>query len=74
MICGAKTRGGSPCKKTPIAGRSRCRLHGGASLAGEKHWNFKHGWYTKESRSRSKEINRQLRNLELLMIRLGMIE
>ena len=29
--CGAKTRSGAPCAKYPIAGKRRCRLHGGAS-------------------------------------------
>ena len=29
--CGATTRSGSPCKKFPIAGKRRCRLHGGLS-------------------------------------------
>ena len=29
--CGAKTRNGSPCGKFPIAGKRRCRLHGGLS-------------------------------------------
>ena len=27
--CGAKTRSGSPCAKYPIAGKRRCRNHGG---------------------------------------------
>jgi hypothetical protein len=30
-ICGAKTRTGNPCAKFPIAGKRRCRLHGGLS-------------------------------------------
>ena len=29
--CGAKTRTGDPCAKFPIAGKRRCRLHGGLS-------------------------------------------
>lgn len=29
--CGAKTRHGSTCARCPAAGRTRCRLHGGAS-------------------------------------------
>ena len=33
--CGAKTRGGGNCKKPPLKGKSRCRLHGGKS-AGAK--------------------------------------
>jgi hypothetical protein len=29
--CNAKTRAGTPCKRSPLAGKRRCRLHGGAS-------------------------------------------
>ncbi len=29
--CGAKTRVGNPCRKHPVPGRKRCRLHGGCS-------------------------------------------
>lgn len=29
--CGAKTRSGGTCRRWPLAGASRCRLHGGAS-------------------------------------------
>ncbi|MBU2732856.1 HGGxSTG domain-containing protein [Acidithiobacillus ferridurans] len=29
--CGAKTRSGTPCRRHPIAGRKRCRLHGGTN-------------------------------------------
>ena len=29
--CGAKTRSGAACAKYPIAGKRRCRLHGGLS-------------------------------------------
>lgn len=29
--CGAKTRGGSPCKRHALKGKARCALHGGKS-------------------------------------------
>lgn len=29
--CGAKTRNGGACKKPPLNGKTRCRLHGGKS-------------------------------------------
>lgn len=29
--CGAKTRSGTPCQRAPVAGKKRCKLHGGAS-------------------------------------------
>jgi hypothetical protein len=51
----------------------RCHLHGGASLRGEDHWNFKHGRCTKEARQRAKKIRYELKILELLMHELGMI-
>ncbi len=41
--CGAKTKSGTPCRRPPLAGRTRCRLHGGASLAGASHPGFRHG-------------------------------
>lgn len=33
-LCGAKTRNGGICKRSPLAGKTRCRLHGGASKNG----------------------------------------
>lgn len=44
--CGAKTRDGSPCEKPPAIGRTRCRLHGGASPSGIGHPRFIHGAYS----------------------------
>jgi hypothetical protein len=40
--CGAKNRAGAPCKRWPAKGRSRCRLHGGATP-------IKHGLYSKDT-------------------------
>lgn len=31
ITCGAKTRSGGSCRKPPLAGKNRCRLHGGLS-------------------------------------------
>lgn len=46
--CGAKLRGSNPsryCTMYPLAGRPRCRYHGGKSLAGAEHPGFKgRGW------------------------------
>jgi len=50
MTCGAQTRSGAPCRNRPVAGKQRCRMHGGASLSGEQHWNYKHGFYTKKEK------------------------
>lgn len=45
--CGAKTRAGTPCKRAPATGRTRCKLHGGASLSGPASPTWKHGRYSK---------------------------
>jgi surface antigen len=58
----------------PVASKTRCALHGGKSLSGEKHWNYKHGNCTKAAREKVKEVNAELRYLEALMIQLGMID
>src|SRR5260221_14607635 len=31
MFCGARTRNGGHCRRSPLAGKRRCRLHGGCS-------------------------------------------
>lgn len=31
MVCGARTRNGGTCRRPPVPGGTRCRLHGGAS-------------------------------------------
>lgn len=47
-VCGAKLRGrAETCRKAPLAGRTRCRLHGGASLIGVESRTYRHGRYSK---------------------------
>src|SRR5450755_1575066 len=46
-VCGAKKRDGTPCQKLPVAGRRRCRVHGGATPVGPAHHRFKHGLYSR---------------------------
>jgi hypothetical protein len=44
MLCGAKTRAGGQCQKHSMDnGSGRCRNHGGASLRGSSHPQYKHG-------------------------------
>ena len=45
-ICGAKTRPGTPCARQPARGRTRCRLHGGATPRGRASPHFKTGKYS----------------------------
>jgi hypothetical protein len=68
--CGSKTRSGSPCKSTPVTGRRRCRMHGGADGSGaprgSKNGNYKHGRFTQElaaSRQWLREATQMLRKL-----------
>ena len=42
-FCGARTRAGGECRSRPVRGRKRCRMHGGASLRGPLHPNYRHG-------------------------------
>ncbi len=46
--CGAKTRGGWPCKRAPSKGAKRCKLHGGASTGAPKENSnaATHGFYS----------------------------
>jgi hypothetical protein len=44
-LCGAKTRSGSPCRRAPLKGKTRCKLHGGASPSTNQNAR-KHGIYS----------------------------
>ena len=71
-LCLAKTRSGVPCQKHPIAGRTRCRLHGGLSTGPKTpegkaacvaaHW--KHGRRSKTFVEARKKIWAELRRVE----------
>ncbi len=50
--CGAKTRGGTSCQRPPVAGRNRCRVHGGLSPGaprGRRNGNYRRGDWTTEA-------------------------
>lgn len=47
-ICGAKNRQGEPCRKSPLKGKTRCKLHGGLAGAPKNNKNnVKHNIYSK---------------------------
>ena len=51
--CGARTRRGTPCQAPAVAGKKRCRMHGGAQGSGAPPGNqnaLKHGLHTAEAR------------------------
>jgi hypothetical protein len=76
--CGAKTRSGRPCQAPAVAGRARCRMHGGAKGSGgpwgRRNGNYKHGRYTAEAKQRRLQLGQwirdQLRQTRALMKRL----
>jgi hypothetical protein len=50
--CGARTRHGTPCRAPAVAGKTRCRMHGGAQGSGAPKGNQnarKHGAFTEEA-------------------------
>ena len=82
--CGAKTRSGAPCAKYPIAGKRRCRNHGGASTgpktaegrariaaANTKHGRFKN-W--RAHREREKHYFAEIRRLMAEAKAAGLLE
>ena len=84
LRCGAKTRSGTPCAKYPIAGKRRCRLHGGAATgpktaegrariaaANTKHGRFKN-W--RAHREREKRYFAEIRRLMAEAKAAGLLE
>jgi hypothetical protein len=86
--CGAKTRAGTPCKNPAIAGKQRCRMHGGKSTGAKTpegraklralHW--KHGRATTEAKAEARrraqvgrEIRAELRDIEKEAIAAGLL-
>ena len=69
LRCGAKTRSGSPCRSPAVAGKRRCRMHGGAKGSGATKGNrnaLKHGEFaTKwlELRRKSSALARSCREM-----------
>src|SRR3954468_19111321 len=45
-ICGATNRAGNPCEKPPLKGKTRCKLHGGATPTARHTGPLKHGLYS----------------------------
>ena len=57
--CLAKTRHGTLCQKSPVQGKKRCRMHGGAKGSGAKIGNknaLKHGHSTQEVKAHKREV------------------
>lgn len=62
--CGAKTRSGGACRAPAVAGRRRCRMHGGAAGSGAPRGNqnaLKDGLHTAEMIALRRRVNAALR-------------
>lgn len=63
--CGAKTKkDGSPCRRSPVKGSNRCKLHGGLSLKGTDSPTYKHGLYSKYAGDSLKQVISELDNVD----------
>ena len=69
IICGAKTRSGTPCTSKAEEGKRRCRIHGGAKGSGGQLGNknaFKHGYYCQESIAQRSQIHKLIQDYRKL--------
>jgi hypothetical protein len=83
-LCGARTRSDNPCRKYPIAGKRRCRLHGGLSTGPKTREGkariaaaqFKHGRYVnwRERRKKEKGYYQKIRLVMAQAREAGLIE
>lgn len=72
--CGARTRGGRPCRNHPIRWRQRCRLHGGAPGTGAPRGNgnaAKHGRATAAALAARRAIARLIRESRRTLAEMG---
>jgi hypothetical protein len=70
LRCGARTRSGTPCRSPAIAGKKRCRMHGGAKGSGAPRGNtnaLKHGAYTRDVLERRAQMRVLLREARKLL-------
>jgi uncharacterized protein YjcR len=68
--CGAKTRSGKPCRSPAVAGKKRCRMHGGAPGSGAPKGNknaLRHGMYTREAIEERRALRQLMRESKKLL-------
>jgi hypothetical protein len=62
--CGARTRAGAPCRAPAVAGKRRCRMHGGTKGSGAPPGNrnaLKHGLHTREAIAERRAMRQLIR-------------
>src|SRR3954454_12534141 len=64
-LCGARTRAGGLCRRPKLAGRPRCRLHGGApgsgAPAGVRNGRYTDGEHTREAKAKRRWVRQIVR-------------
>jgi hypothetical protein len=68
--CEAKSRSGKSCRSPAVAGKKRCRMHGGAPGSGAPRGNknaLKHGYYTREAIEERRQLQALLRQSLMLV-------
>src|SRR4030088_3335477 len=72
--CGARTRRGTPCQSPAVAGKTRCRMHGGAAGGGapegRRNGKYRHGGFTTEAIDERRRLEALIRDSRDLMSRL----
>jgi hypothetical protein len=72
LRCGAKTRRGPACRAPAVAGKKRCRMHGGAEGTGAPMGNqnaLKHGHYTREAIAERRALRELIREARATLVR-----
>ena len=68
--CGARTRGGRPCRSPAVKGKRRCRMHGGADGSGAPRGNrnaWRHGARTAEALALQRQVRELVRGARELI-------
>jgi uncharacterized protein YjcR len=68
--CGAKTRSGRPCMSPAVAGKRRCRMHGGAAGSGAPQGNqnaLKSGRFTRQAIEERKQLRALISDSQKLL-------
>ena len=69
--CGARTRSGIGCRSPAVAGKERCRMHGGAQGSGAPPGNynaFKHGEYSREAVEMRRQVSALVRQVRQMLL------
>jgi hypothetical protein len=68
--CGARTRKGTFCQSPAVAGKKRCRMHGGAVGSGAPRGNsnaLKHGRHSMEAITARRKVRDLIKQCRLLL-------